>query len=185
MPPYQSRSGNSGVVAFHLGEGSVELEFRDGSRYLYDAARTVPKAVAAMQQQLALAGSGLTAFVNQNVRGTGTRESSPPTSSSLRRRPRLHKHQIRLNPSRKLRSDLLPPLKLHLERPTRLVRCSDEVSPQKKWHSPAVHGTSNKLYHHMGASHVLAHRGRQPDHRHTHTEGEVVERRSLGPVNRK
>ncbi len=67
MPPYQSRSRNSGVIAFNLAENSIELEFRDGSRYLYNATQPGPKAVATMQQ-LALAGAGLTTFVNRHVR---------------------------------------------------------------------------------------------------------------------
>ncbi len=67
MQPYQSRSRNSGVVAFDLGEDSIELEFRDGSRYRYDAHRPGLEQVARMQQ-LALGGRGLTTFVNQNVR---------------------------------------------------------------------------------------------------------------------
>ncbi len=67
MPPYPSRSRNPGVIAFNLGENSIELEFRDGSRYLYNAARPGPESVATMRQ-LALAGAGLTTFVNQNVR---------------------------------------------------------------------------------------------------------------------
>lgn len=70
--PYKSRNPSAGVLNHeliddHLGEAII-LEFADRKRrYLYNADRPGPQHVAAMRR-LALAGDGLTTYVNQHVR---------------------------------------------------------------------------------------------------------------------
>ena len=65
MQPYGNP--HSGVAAFTLHAAAIDVEFRDGKRYRYDAANPGPEAVRIMQQ-LALAGHGLATYINQHVR---------------------------------------------------------------------------------------------------------------------
>jgi hypothetical protein len=65
--PYADRSGASGVFAYALGEGFIDLWFRDGVRYRYDASAPGPEHVAEMRR-LAQAGKGLATYVNRHVR---------------------------------------------------------------------------------------------------------------------
>ena len=74
--PYKARNPSAGVLNYeliddHLGE-AILLEFASPEtdhkhRYLYNADRPGPEHVAAMRR-LALAGDGLTTYVNQHVR---------------------------------------------------------------------------------------------------------------------
>lgn len=64
---YDDRSGASGVVAYAAGDGFIDLWFRDGGGYRYDATAPGPEHVAAMTR-LAAAGEGLATYVNQHVR---------------------------------------------------------------------------------------------------------------------
>ncbi len=68
MQRYKDLGGDSGVVAFELGEQFIVIEFRDGSRYRYTAASTGAADIAAMRR-LARAGEGLCTFISQHVRG--------------------------------------------------------------------------------------------------------------------
>ncbi|MFL1874727.1 hypothetical protein ACIKT0_05815 [Hansschlegelia beijingensis] len=70
--PYEDRSGASGVVAYALGEDFIDLWFRDGGGYRYDATAPGPEHVAAMTR-LAAAGEGLATYVNQHVRANYAR----------------------------------------------------------------------------------------------------------------
>jgi hypothetical protein len=65
--PYSDRSGASGVAAYALGDDFIDLWFRDGGGYRYDASAPGPKHVDAMKR-LAEAGQGLATYVNRHVR---------------------------------------------------------------------------------------------------------------------
>lgn len=67
MQRYKNRSGDSGVVAYDIGEQSIVIEFRGGDRYLYTAASAGPANIVIMQR-LATEGRGLCAFISKVVR---------------------------------------------------------------------------------------------------------------------
>lgn len=67
MQPYANRSGDSGVVAYLLGTGSIIVEFHGGARYLYDRVRPGREHVARMTV-LAREGRGLSSYISRNVR---------------------------------------------------------------------------------------------------------------------
>lgn len=71
--PYADCSGASGVVAYATGDGFIDLWFRDGGGYRYDATAPGPEHVAAMTR-LAAAGEGLATYVNQHVRANYARK---------------------------------------------------------------------------------------------------------------
>jgi len=69
MKRYENLSGNSGVVAYEIGDGWIIVEFEgDASatarRYRYTAASAGAHAVSEMQR-LARAGRGLATFVSR------------------------------------------------------------------------------------------------------------------------
>lgn len=67
MQRYANRSGESGVVAYEIGAGSITVEFVGGDRYLYtDESAGVAK--IAKMRELALAGRGLSTFISRQVR---------------------------------------------------------------------------------------------------------------------
>jgi hypothetical protein len=67
MQRYKNRSGDSGVVAFELGDQSITIKFRGGQCHLYTAASTGAADIATMQR-LACEGKGLCTFISQFVR---------------------------------------------------------------------------------------------------------------------
>jgi hypothetical protein len=67
MQPYQNRSGDSGVVAYDIGEHSIAVEFRGGERYLYTAGSAGSANIATMQR-LAEGGQGLCSFISKFIR---------------------------------------------------------------------------------------------------------------------
>lgn len=67
MQPYRNLSGNSGVVAFNLGDSHIDIEFQDGHRYRYDYTTPGQAEVEAMKT-LAQNGKGLATYINQHVR---------------------------------------------------------------------------------------------------------------------
>lgn len=67
MPRYMNLGGDSGVVAYELGADSITVEFRDGSRYLYNSGSAGSANVAHMRA-LAQAGKGLNGFITRVVR---------------------------------------------------------------------------------------------------------------------
>lgn len=67
MEPYGNLSGNSGVVAYEIGRGSIAVEFREGRVYLYTDASAGAGNIAEMQR-LARAGRGLSSFIARVVR---------------------------------------------------------------------------------------------------------------------
>jgi hypothetical protein len=64
---YKNLNGDSSVVHYQLGEGSILVMFRDGSLYEYTKASAGFAAIATMQR-LALAGCGLSGFISTTVR---------------------------------------------------------------------------------------------------------------------
>jgi hypothetical protein len=66
MRRYRNLSGQSGVWAFAIGEGSVTVRFSTGATYLYNEAVTGADAIAEMTR-LAEAGRGLATYITQHV----------------------------------------------------------------------------------------------------------------------
>jgi hypothetical protein len=67
MQVYGNLSGNSGVKAYAIHDGAIEVEFVNGQAYLYDNAHTGPARVRKMQR-LARAGRGLSTYISREVR---------------------------------------------------------------------------------------------------------------------
>jgi len=66
MECYQGKAGESGVVAYEIGRGSIIVKFVGGEKYLYTDKSAGAKNIARMQQ-LAQAGRGLATFISQHV----------------------------------------------------------------------------------------------------------------------
>jgi hypothetical protein len=64
---YKNLGGDSSVVAFEIGEGSITVQFSDGSVYLYTNQSAGSASIAEMQR-LARAGQGLNSFIRRVVR---------------------------------------------------------------------------------------------------------------------
>lgn len=68
MTSYGNLSGNSGVVAYELGDGFIKVRFRHESTiYVYDMERPGLEHVRKMKK-LAAAGKGLSTYISQHVR---------------------------------------------------------------------------------------------------------------------
>ena len=67
MAQYQNLGGDSGIVAYEIGAESIQVEFSDGSQYLYTYASTGANDIEKMKS-LAQAGEGLNEFINKHVR---------------------------------------------------------------------------------------------------------------------
>ncbi len=67
MERYRNLGGDSGVVAYELGDDSIAVEFSDGSLYLYTYQSAGSHNIEEMKV-LAVAGRGLNSFINNNVR---------------------------------------------------------------------------------------------------------------------
>ena len=67
MERYRNLDGNSGVAAFTVGDGFIDVRFIEGGTYRYDGTTPGADDVAAMQD-LARAGRGLATYINQHVR---------------------------------------------------------------------------------------------------------------------
>ncbi|QDT54670.1 hypothetical protein Pan44_27050 [Caulifigura coniformis] len=67
MDRYGNRGGDSGVVAYELGDGAIAVRFADGGVYLYTVASAGASNIRKMHQ-LAVAGYGLNTFISQNVK---------------------------------------------------------------------------------------------------------------------
>ena len=66
MQTYANLGGNSNVVGYELGAGTIIVYFRDGHSYLYTDASAGPDNIAQMHT-LAEAGRGLNAFIRRYV----------------------------------------------------------------------------------------------------------------------
>jgi len=67
MERYKNLGGDSGVIAFEIAEGSITVEFKDGSAYLYTNQSAGSGNIAEMQR-LARAGQGLNSFISRVVK---------------------------------------------------------------------------------------------------------------------
>jgi hypothetical protein len=67
MTPYRDRDGDSGITAYEIGDDSIKIEFKDGSRYFYDATAPGARHVEEMCR-LAESGDGLNTYINRYVR---------------------------------------------------------------------------------------------------------------------
>jgi hypothetical protein len=63
---YKNLSGDSGVVQYQLSEGTILVQFSDGSLYEYTNESAGGNAIAAMHR-LAVAGRGLSSFISTTV----------------------------------------------------------------------------------------------------------------------
>jgi hypothetical protein len=67
MERYKNLGGDSGVVAYEIGPGSIKVEFGDGGLYLYNNQSAGTESIEVMKK-LAIAGEGLNSFINRKVR---------------------------------------------------------------------------------------------------------------------
>lgn len=67
MQKYRDLRGASNISRYDFGEGWIEVEFNDGSRYTYTDSSAGRSTVEEMQE-LAEAGIGLNSFINRHVR---------------------------------------------------------------------------------------------------------------------
>lgn len=67
MERYKNLSGDSGVAAYEIRGGGIEVEFVNGSAYLYTDASAGAERIAKMRR-LARLGRGLSTYISQVVR---------------------------------------------------------------------------------------------------------------------
>ena len=67
MERYRNIDGDSGVAAYEVGPDYIRVQFSDGSVYLYTYASAGSHNIEEMKR-LAVAGDGLNAFINKNVK---------------------------------------------------------------------------------------------------------------------
>jgi len=67
MERYKNLGGNSGVVAYEIGSGSIVVQFSDGAKYEYTNQSAGAGAIATMHR-LAAAGHGLNSFISTTVK---------------------------------------------------------------------------------------------------------------------
>ena len=67
MERYRNIDGDSGVAGYETGADFIRVQFCDGAVYLYTNASAGSHNIEHMKQ-LAVAGDGLNAFINKNVR---------------------------------------------------------------------------------------------------------------------
>lgn len=67
MIPYNNLSGDSGVLAYDIGDDFIKIQFRHYPKvYVYDSAKPGWSHVQQMQK-LAAAGRGLSTYISQHV----------------------------------------------------------------------------------------------------------------------
>lgn len=67
MEHYKNLGGDSGVVAYEIGDNSIKVQFRDGALYLYNDQSAGHHNIEQMKA-LAIAGRGLNSFISRVVR---------------------------------------------------------------------------------------------------------------------
>ena len=68
MTPYANHSGDSGVRAYAIAATAIEVQFADGTVYVYNY--TIPgRAKVEAMKRLARSGRGLSTYISQQVRG--------------------------------------------------------------------------------------------------------------------
>ena len=73
MEKYKNLGGDSNVMQYQLGEGSILVMFGDGSLYEYTNSSAGPSAISTMHR-LAVAGRGLNGFISTTVRKNYSRK---------------------------------------------------------------------------------------------------------------
>jgi hypothetical protein len=68
MQAYANLGGDSGVLAFEVLDGGIDIKFKDGWIYTYTVASAGAQTIAAMVR-LAQAGHGLATYINKNKPG--------------------------------------------------------------------------------------------------------------------
>lgn len=73
MRPYANLDGDSGAVAYEVGDSYINVQFRGGATYRYDA--NSPGAAHVSQMKvLAERGRGLSTYISQHVRNSYARK---------------------------------------------------------------------------------------------------------------
>ena len=67
METYKNLNGNSGIKAYKISGESIEIQFADGSAYLYNDEVNGKRTIEIMKG-LAEKGIGLTTYINREVR---------------------------------------------------------------------------------------------------------------------
>ena len=67
MQRYKNLSGESGVVAYEIGDRDITIRFNNGERYLYTDQSAGADNITEMQR-LATLGSGLSTYISQVVK---------------------------------------------------------------------------------------------------------------------
>jgi hypothetical protein len=67
MERYKNLNGNSSILRYQLSDGSIRVQFSDGSLYEYTNESAGGSAIATMRR-LAAAGRGLCSFISSTVR---------------------------------------------------------------------------------------------------------------------
>ena len=67
MERYKNLGGNSGVLAYEIGDDSITVQFSTGAVYLYTY-RSAGSANIEKMKSLAVAGEGLNSYINIHVR---------------------------------------------------------------------------------------------------------------------
>jgi hypothetical protein len=73
MERYMNLGGDSGVFGYVLGDGSIKVQFKDGSVYEYTNASAGAAAIVTMHR-LATAGQGLNSYISTTVRNSYSRK---------------------------------------------------------------------------------------------------------------
>ena len=67
MVPYKNSAGNSGVMAYAIGDDSISIQFVDGTIYVYTNKSAGVGNIKHMKE-LAKAGKGLSTFISTTVK---------------------------------------------------------------------------------------------------------------------
>lgn len=67
MVAYKNLGGDSGIIAYEIGDNFIEVQFKDGDIYKYTN-QSAGSANIQQMKQLAVAGSGLNSFISRHVK---------------------------------------------------------------------------------------------------------------------
>ena len=67
MTEYKNLSGESGILAYEIGDDFIRVQFQDEEIYVYTEESTGQEHIEEMKR-LAQKGRGLNTYINQNVR---------------------------------------------------------------------------------------------------------------------
>jgi hypothetical protein len=67
MTPYKDIDDDSGVRAYNIEDGYIDVQFKDGALYRYTS-MSAGQANLEKMARLARAGDGLNSFINRNVK---------------------------------------------------------------------------------------------------------------------